>query len=287
MGKWPPIRLRPLRNRLGDIRRGQHAEDSMTHCYLFGARVLPCRPSADGEREIFVLGAYPSALHVKWCHPDGKMLIKAIAVANEPTPFWTGEDQNELRRKWTHEQGIRPEWGTFGACEGNGSSGRKLDDMLFNPLKISRTQAWITDCLDEYHQSTSAQAAMSRGPVAKMLIDHGIIMPVHRAHPTEGQIVAMARQQHHRRLLEELAVARPKIVVTLGNAALKVFCELAKMQEAPIRLSSDPLHYGRTYGARIGERAIEWLPLAHPAAPESYRQAHRDWLTKRLNKSVS
>ncbi len=34
--------------------------------FPFGRPVLPCKPSANGPRKVFILGAYPSALHIRW-----------------------------------------------------------------------------------------------------------------------------------------------------------------------------------------------------------------------------
>jgi len=42
------------------------------------------------SKRAFVLGVYASAVHAKWIGPDGKVLVKALAVASEPTIFWTG-----------------------------------------------------------------------------------------------------------------------------------------------------------------------------------------------------
>ena len=50
--------------------------------FVFGRPVVPAKPVADGTRNFFVLGAYPSALHVQWRLPHNLGLIRAIAVDN-------------------------------------------------------------------------------------------------------------------------------------------------------------------------------------------------------------
>jgi hypothetical protein len=54
-------------------------------------------PVASSHCDLFVLGAYSSALHVRWTPPEQTKLrrIKALAVDNEPEPFWTGDDEPE------------------------------------------------------------------------------------------------------------------------------------------------------------------------------------------------
>jgi hypothetical protein len=55
--------------------------ESMSHKqFLFGQPVLPSKPKADGARPLFILGAYPSALHVRWYMPGGQRPIQAVAI---------------------------------------------------------------------------------------------------------------------------------------------------------------------------------------------------------------
>jgi len=65
--------------------------------FPFGAPVLARAPSADTARPLFVLGAYPSALHVRWTAPDGAS-IAAMPVDNEPEPFLERNRRRQSRR---------------------------------------------------------------------------------------------------------------------------------------------------------------------------------------------
>ena len=40
--------------------------------FPFGRPVVACEPAATGRAAVFVLGAYPSALHVRWHPPQGQ-----------------------------------------------------------------------------------------------------------------------------------------------------------------------------------------------------------------------
>src|SRR5215212_6481198 len=54
--------------------------------FPFGRLVVPCDPVATGRAAMFVLGAYPSALHVRWRPPQGEgRVVQALAVDNEPS----------------------------------------------------------------------------------------------------------------------------------------------------------------------------------------------------------
>jgi hypothetical protein len=55
--------------------------------YPFGDPICARPPSADDPRSTWILGAYPSALHVRWEPPAGNGLapVAAFPVADEPT----------------------------------------------------------------------------------------------------------------------------------------------------------------------------------------------------------
>jgi hypothetical protein len=59
------------------------------------------------------IGAYPSALHVRWSPPPGLgKPVAALPVDNEPTPFWNGsrDEVNDLVEDWRAEF-FNPQWG--------------------------------------------------------------------------------------------------------------------------------------------------------------------------------
>lgn len=246
--------------------------------YTFGQAVLPARPKADGPRSLFILGAYPSALHVKWKAPDGIFQINALAVENEPEPFWDGSDERLHVDKWLANSSFLPDWGQIKTCGRlNGSSGQWVRDKVLIPLKAARENAWITDCLDIYHESEKAAARLESKTVVNFFHSHGIPVRYLPAHPSEGEIVNTARTQHAQRLLAELESARPDRIVTLGNAALRVLLLLADSSTSKINRLSDK-SYGEPFRIQIMGNKVEWLPLAHPAAPDSYQKAHEAWI---------
>lgn len=95
-------------------------------------------------------------------------------------------------------------------------------------------------------------------------------------HPSENAIVEEAKSKHLARLKNELLTARPDLIVTLGNAALRVATGLVDFADAPKKLSH--ADYGRTLEIRLDGRVVKWLPLVHPAAPKPYQDAHDRWV---------
>ena len=222
-----------------------------------------------------VLGAYPSALHVEWCPPPPYKRIAALAVDDEPTPFWNGADEAARIERWSQAVGFRPSWGTVrGVGRLNGSSGLWVERDVLQPLGVTRDEVWITDALDTYRASTGQgkRIADTYEPFAETIGLPSAVLPVH---PDEGDIVAEAVAQQLGRLRDELRVAVPELVVTLGNAALRVMRHLVEAKDAPTRLRVEG--YGERLPSHFEGRAIEWLPLAHPAAPEVYQRAHAGW----------
>lgn len=255
----------------------------MSDCiFPFGCPVSPCKPSANSQRRFFVLGAYPSALHVRWTPPKPHRAIRAIAVDNEPEPFWCGgESESVLIETWKKAVGWKEEWGSVAPVGHlNGSSGTWVQKNVLDPLGANRETTWITDCLDTYRCSSKLAGRIkdTYEPFAK---GAGLTSAALSTHPSEQVIVDEALEKHQRRLLAELDAAAPEAIVTLGNAAFRVLKTLAKVLDGSIigdELSSKSAAYGRRNIVRIGERQAEWLPLAHPAAPPAYKAAHQAWM---------
>jgi hypothetical protein len=64
--------------------------------FPFGARLREVVQHDRGPKRVFVLGVYASAVHAKWIGPDGRQLVRALAVASEPTIFWDGSGAEEI-----------------------------------------------------------------------------------------------------------------------------------------------------------------------------------------------
>lgn len=260
----------------------------LSHVFPFGRPVRPCPPSASKPKKVFVLGAYPSALHVSWTPPAGSGLkrIQAIAVDNEPEPFWNGRDQAARVDAWKSSVGFRPEWGTVSlAGKLNGSSGEWVDQNVFGALGVARADCWVTDCLDTYRCSEGLSQRLEN-TYALAVEKLGLPSADLEVHPSEAQIVEEAVRLHRDRLMGELAACRPDIVVTLGNAALRVARELVEGLELRA-LVADAASYGRVHVAGAQGRPLKVLPLAHPAAPAPYQALHTAWAANARSELVS
>lgn len=248
--------------------------------YPFGRPVTRRPPSAGSSRQLLILGAYPSALHVGWRPPFGKR-VRALAVDDEPEPFWTGHDEADRIAAWKAAVRFRDrDWGIVTLPQTkNGSCGTWVEQRVLRPLRVDRSAAWITDCLDTYRSSDGGARRVedTYSPCAER---GGWASARLAAHPSEDEIVAEALSEHAARLREELAACRPDCIVTLGNAALRVLSSLCSPPAAPLKLAPDE-RYGHPVMIASDGRTIEWLPLAHPAAPKRYQRAHDTWVAHR------
>lgn len=254
----------------------------MTALFPFGQAVVSRAITITGPRPLFVLGTYPSALHVRWQAPAsaGDVSILAMPVDNEPEPFWAGENEAEHIESWKARCGYQPSWGSVAtAAPYNGSAGVWLDQNVFASFDVTRRDAWITDCLDTYHVGMNVRRALEErfAPFARAA---GLAQPQLAAHPGEGLVMRLALNEHRPRLESALTAARPEIIVTLGNAALRVVRRLVGIPTwAPRKLTASRA-YGRPVRVEVDGRRVTWYPLAHPASPAIYQHAHDAWTAK-------
>lgn len=230
---------------------------------------------------MFVLGAYPSALHVRWRPPRGEgRMVQALAVDNEPEPFWAGADEADRVEQWMSQVGWNDAWGTVAPVSHlNGPSGLWVEERVLGPLRVARADTWITDCLNTYRASVKMLTAVEEvyEPFART---HRLPTAELAPHPSEAQIVNEGIDPNLVRLRRELTTAAPDLIVTLGNAALRVLRNLLGDDAAPVKLTG--ANYGTELPATFNGHRMNWLPLAHPAAPAPYQQAHETWRARRL-----
>ena len=247
--------------------------------FPFGRPVLRRRPSAKSSRRVFVLGAFPSALHIAWWSPARKG-IRALAVDNEPANFWTGADEKTHIDAWKRAVDFRVgAWGEVEtADEVNGKAGRWLDDNVLAPLGVTRDEACLSYCLDTYFADAAAAFAVNERyqPVA---LEAGLPEAHLAPRLRDRALVELAVEVHRERLLHELSVVVPDVVVTLGNAALRV---LRGITEAT---GGGKLHHDARYGVEqplvIRNRKAVWLALTHHEGAPIFAEAHARWLQSR------
>ena len=245
--------------------------------YPLGAPLCPYDREDTSPRALFVLGAYPSALHVRWVPPGGGHGIRALPVDNEPEPFWNGERLAEHFEAWKERDEVSIIGDVAPAPELNGPSGTALDARYLKALDFTRTDAWIADSLPLYCQSEGVEKALARTKFSNLMLAQCAPVPNLPKHPTERQIITQAVSRHVA-IRDELAASRASTVITLGNAALAVLHAALDLNGRPAKLRRDR-DYGAPVELSVPHRA-RWYALAHPGVLEKnteWSQAHAAW----------
>ena len=236
---------------------------------------------------MFILGAYPSGVHLAWTSPAhldlDRPTVRALLVDNEPEVFWTGEGAEAMLSGWKQAVGFRDGW--WGSVDhappgNNGPSGQWLKEHVLQPLKVARSDCCITDCLNtaRYNKQQGRRILDTYKPAAAVL---GLPAAVLKPAPAgETEVVQEAERGHLHRLVTELGRTRPEIIVTLGNAALRVLRRLVEIDSADPGLALANETYGREVTVRYLDRQARWLPLVHPRSGErtpKWREIHSSW----------
>ena len=240
--------------------------------YPFGlpATRRPPRRPASGAAALFVLGVYPSALHIRWQRPDG-VVAGALAVADEPTVFWDGEDAGKRVSRWKDEVGWLPGWGSVNPAGGNGSSGRHVTDHVLTPLRLAPGDVHFTDCLPTYF-TKPAKTADVYGPFAA---ERDLPCAELPTRPSPSQLVSRAIAEEGVELRKQLLEADAPAVVTLGQESADVLAVLTGADR--VVLTPDET-YGREHEVTLDDRKLSWIALVHPGnRGEVWRRRHLEW----------
>jgi hypothetical protein len=247
--------------------------------FPFGRPSGRCAPRGRPGAAAVVLGVYPSALHVRWTHP--RCHVAALAVDEEPWPFWDGADQAERIERWRRDVGWQEEWGRVDPVGRlNGSSGRAVRDQVLQPLGIGPDDVWLTDALPFFlvHRGPRTQGAAMAERYDACVHSRGLPVRQLPDRPTRARLVERAVVEERPRLVDELTASGAPLLVTLGDEALGVAAGLVD-GALPRRLPRTD--YGRRHPVAVQGRPLEVLPLEHPGQRgNDWAQAHEAWVAR-------
>lgn len=230
---------------------------SVTGTYPFGEPLRPLVQQDRGPKKVFVLGVYASAVHARWLGDDGKLLVRALAVAPEPVIFWDGGGVDDIVGRIKMPAGA----GRLEPADPNmnGPSGRALDEHFLSPLGVTRADAWLCDLVPHTCLNASQKKALDREyrPRAKRLGLPAVDLP-----PVPK---VFADDKRRDEVLRELEGSRAELLVLLGDEPIRHW--LSKFDDRRKTLAefgdSDE-GYGRRHETTISGKKYEVLPLAHP-----------------------
>ncbi len=180
---------------------------SMAHRFPFGQPRMRIEQVDRTANRVFVLGVYASAVHARWVGPDGRDVVRALAVASEPYTFWRGEGAEAMIRKIEvpHSVGKLLK----ANAQLNGPSGVTLDEFIFKPLGYRRAKAWLCN-LVPYSCANPGQQRAIEWAYAPPVQQHGLAPPNMPLVPKK-----LADQQHIGAIVAELHESKADTLVLL------------------------------------------------------------------------
>jgi hypothetical protein len=252
--------------------------------FPFGQPVREVIQMDRSPKQVFVLGVYASAVHARWVGADQKTIVRALAVASEPSIFWRGDDAESIIR----QVAILPQLGRLepAARQYNGPSGIALDELILNPLGLGRTDAWLCDLVPHSCVNPAQAQAIRRAylPVAQK---YGLPAPSVPSLPD-----VLADDERRAAILSEIQASGAGVLILLGDEPIRWF--LAHYDRRWRRLKDFGDGYGRLQAVQLAGRAMQVLPLAHPRqiaklgrSSVSWYNLHQDWMRRQAERAAS
>ena len=251
----------------------------MIGLFPFGKPVEILKQTDCSPKRVFVLGVYASAVHAKWLDPQDNKIVEALAVASEPYIFWRGEDAEK------HIPKIPKALGSLIPANSrlNGPSGIALDEKILDPLGYTRQDCWLCDLVPHSCVNFRQRDAIRRAynPLVKKFG-----LPEHSVPDVPKRLTDEKRREE---IYAELVQSKATKLVLLGDMPIKWFVHFYDKRWGKL---SDFLTVGNGYGkpveSKIGDFAVELIPLAHPrqvarlgASSDIWGKRHDEWMPSR------
>lgn len=238
--------------------------------FPFGTKVHKVVQIDTRPKKVFVLGVYASAVHATLKDSNGKVLIRALAVASEPYIFWKGEDAETIIKQID----IPAEFGTLQEADNkfNGPSGRALDECFLFPIGLSRNDCWLCDLVPFSMINSSQKNAIHRNLELfdNYKIEKGTQL---EATPTNRKIDKLRVQE----ILLEIINSQADYLITLGNEPIEYFLRTFDKSFPKLDLSDK---YGVVQNIKLNDQHIKWLPLVHPRQAARLGNSSEEWFKK-------
>ena len=254
----------------------------MSMSFPFGQPVQRVRQRERTPKRVFILGVYASAVHAIWLNEEGRVLVRALAVASEPYIFWRGDRADEII------SGINmpDRAGRLLAAPAslNGPTGQSLDRDFIAPLSagkraLTREDVWLCDLVPHSCMNPGQRKALEREyyPLAKEL---GLPTATLPEVPS-----ILADDSRRKEIQEELEESCAEVLVLLGDQPIRWFLNAFHPNwKCLADFGTTPNEYGRLHPMNIGRRSMQVLPVCHPRQAAGlgfhstrWRELHSHW----------
>lgn len=248
------------------------------YTFPFGQKVKKVIQQDRSPKKVFVLGVYASAVHAQWKEVNNKTKVKALAVASEPYIFWRGDRADEI----VEQIDIPKPLGKLVPAhkQFNGPSGIALDDLILEPLGLTRDDVWLCDLIP--HSCVNPQQRKAIINNYEPFIEE-YNLPIPSVPEVPGQLTNKKRRTA---ILNELMESGANTLILLGDKPIQWF--LKHFDQRWNRLSDfahDEDSYGQLLSTHFKGKTIKILPLAHPRqiaklghSSAKWYEYHQTWI---------
>jgi uracil-DNA glycosylase len=256
--------------------------------FPFGMPLKKVVQKDKSPKQIFVLGVYAGAVHAKWVGNNNKTIVRALAVASEPSIFWKGDNADKIISKIK----IPQELGKLipASKNMNGPSGIALDEMFLKPLGYSRDDSWLCDLLPYSRMNLSQKKALQKHYTDELVKKYSL----NEYSIPEFNKKELKNDSRRNEIIKELKQSNAKKIILLGDLPIRYF--LKKVVDDKTKLTSlkdfgtTIKTYGKYHSFNIDGKSYEVLPLVHPRQAKGlgrhsklWFDLHAKWVTK-INK---
>lgn len=238
--------------------------------FPFGQQVHQVVQEDRTHKRVFVLGVYASAVHAQWIDAKDKTKVKALAIASEPYIFWRGDKADEI----IEDIDIPGSLGQLIPAnqQYNGPSGITLDELILEPLGLSRSDVWLCDLIPHSCVNPNQRKAIINN-YEPFIEEYNL--PIPSVPEVPGQLTNDKRRAA---ILAELFESGASTLILLGDKPIQWF--LKYYDHRWNRLSDFTQNadtYGRFRSTQIKRKKFNLLPLAHPRQIAQLGRSSTKW----------
>jgi len=238
--------------------------------FPFGSQLQKVEQKDKTSKKVFVLGVYASAVHARWIGADGKIKVKALAVASEPYIFWKGDNAEQVIK----EINIPQEAGKLIPAEKRfgGPSGNALDELFLKPLGYTREDAWLCDLLPYSRINPHQQEALDKhyNPLIKKFN-----LPV--CNIPNFDIAELKNLVRVNEIADELEQSQAGKIILLGDSPIEFFLSHFSNYRKLSDFGCTNDEYGKEHLITIRDKTYSVIPLVHPRQAAALGRSSWKW----------
>lgn len=249
----------------------------------FGGLIKKVKQSGRIPKSIFILGNYSNAVNAEWLSPDNSILVKNLPIATEPSPFWSGENCNNIV-KWVK---LPIEFGSLSPSNEmvNGQDGITLNAKYLSPQNLSRDDVWLCN-LVPYPQVFLSQRRDIEEYYMPLREKHSLQMP----NIPDFKTAEFRASVRINEIVNEIETVNPSLIISLGDDPINhFFRKVSNLAYKTVKDVSDHQKgYGKDLSITLNKKSYSFLALYHPRQlnilgklSQLWNQEHDIWAQSR------